>query len=117
MNKRKIGTEKEELAAEFLKNIGYQIYEKNFRCKIGEIDLIAFDGECLVFVEVKYRKRCQNGYPEEAVTLKKQRTISKVALWYMMERDWSCSMPSRFDVIAINGDEIRWHKNAFPFRK
>lgn len=117
MNKRQVGKEKEELAALFLRKNGCQIYEKNYRCKIGEIDLIAFDGEYLVFVEVKYRKDSRNGYPQEAVTLKKQRTVTKVALWYMMKKGWSNTLPSRFDVIAICGNEIVWHKNAFPFRK
>lgn len=117
MNKRQVGKEKEELAALFLRKNGCQIYEKNYRCKIGEIDLIASDGEYLVFVEVKYRKDSRNGYPQEAVTLKKQRTVTKVALWYMMKNGWSNTLPSRFDVIAICGNEIFWHKNAFPFRK
>lgn len=117
MNKRKIGQEKEAYAADFLKKQGYQILETNYRCKVGEVDIIASDGTYVVFVEVKYRGQTKNGFPEEAVTGKKQKIISKVALWYLTKKGWSTNMPCRFDVIAICGEEIRWHQDAFPYQK
>ena len=75
MNKRKTGQEQEVKAACFLKTQGSQILERNYRCKKGEIDLIAREGQYLVFVEVKYRSTNESGLPEEAVDLRKQRQI------------------------------------------
>ena len=86
MNKRKTGQEQEAKAACFLKTQGYQILERNYRCKKGEIDLIAWEGQYLVFVEVKYRSTNESGLPEEAVDLRKQRQISRVAAWYLTEK-------------------------------
>ena len=87
MNKRKTGQEQEVKAACFLKTQGYQILERNYRCKKGEIDLIAREGQYLVFVEVKYRSTNESGLPEEAVDLRKQRQISRVAAWYLTEKN------------------------------
>ena len=86
MNKRKTGQEQEAKAACFLKTQGYQILEQNYRCKRGEIDLVAREGQYLVFVEVKYRSTNESGLPEEAVDLRKQRQISRVAAWYLTEK-------------------------------
>ena len=82
-NKRNIGSWGEEIGSDFLQKQGLKIREKNFRCKIGEVDIIAEENEYLVFVEVKYRKDLSHGYPREAVNYYKQKTISKVALWYI----------------------------------
>lgn len=82
---------------------------------MGEIDIIAKDGAYLVFVEVKYRAGEGTGNPLEAVTKAKQRTISKVALYYRMTHGYGEFSPSRFDVVAILGDEIRLVKNAFDY--
>ena len=72
MNKRKTGAVYEERAAAYLIQHGFQILEKNFYCRQGEIDLVGIHGEYLVFVEVKYRKSKGKGLPEEAVTAAKQ---------------------------------------------
>ena len=85
MNTRKIGTEYESRAAEWLEDIGYEILSRNFRSSYGEIDLIARQGACLVFVEVKYRKNSNSGKPEEAVSLQKQRKISKTADYFRVK--------------------------------
>ena len=69
-NNRKIGSEKELIAAEHLRKNNIEVICMNFRCKQGEIDIIGKDGEYYVFIEVKYRKNIDFGYPEEAVTLK-----------------------------------------------
>ena len=76
-NRRQIGTEEEALAAVFLKAQGYEILEQNFRCRLGEIDIIARDGSALVFIEVKYRRNAAYGTPAEAVNLRKQQKICR----------------------------------------
>ena len=116
VNKRALGTEKEQVAAAFLEQQGYQILQKNYRCKIGEVDLIARHGEYLVFVEVKYRKNDRIGSPEEAVTPAKQKRISKVCVWYLRENHLSLDTPCRFDVVAVSQEEVRIYQNAFPYR-
>ena len=115
MNKRCIGKQKEELAAEFLKDRGMMILEKNFACKIGEIDLIGWHGGYLVFVEVKYRKNADYGYPAEAVCKNKKRKILLVSSYYKMFKHYGDDMPVRFDVVSILGNEISWNKNAFGY--
>ena len=112
MNKRAVGTEYEGKAAAYLESQGYHILARNYRCRLGEIDLIAQDGDYLVFCEVKYRKNKAYGYPSEAVTLSKQRTIRLVAQWYL--KDSHCEGTYfRFDVIAILGDQLEHIRNAF----
>jgi len=113
-NLRKTGSEYEQKAACFLQNKGYQILERNYRCRIGEIDLIAMHHGYLVFVEVKYRKNNQYGNPVEAVDYKKKKIISKVAQCYISDKRLH-ECPVRFDVIAILGEEITIYENAFDF--
>jgi len=115
MNKRTVGTKFEQIAAEFLQKNGYEILEFNFRSRQGEIDLIAREEEYLVFVEVKYRSNLKSGMPQEAVDLKKQRIISKVATYYCMKNNCFDTVPTRFDVVAILEDEIKLLKNAFEY--
>lgn len=117
-DKTKINTGKkgEEIAAAFLKKNGYRIIEANFRCPLGEIDIVAREKSELVFIEVKTRKSRELGYPEQAVGARKQRKMSQLALWYLQEKKIADS-PARFDVMAITlfpeGDEIKLIKNAF----
>ena len=115
MNKRTLGTQKEEMAAEFLAKQGIKILEKNFACKMGEIDLICLDKGCLVFVEVKYRKNTSYGYPQEAVTKNKRRKIILVSGYYRMLKHYGDNTTMRFDVISVLKDEIFWDKNAFGY--
>ena len=77
------GARYEELAAAFLEKQGYVILEKNFFCRTGEIDIIAREGDTLVFVEVKYRKDLAAGDPAEAVNERKQEKIRKAAAFYL----------------------------------
>lgn len=113
MNRRQIGGQYEKIAAAYLEQQGYEILERNFRCRIGEIDLIGRDGNCIVFVEVKYRSSLKKGYPAEAVTKSKQRIIYRVAAWYMKSHDFSENTCCRFDVVSVCGQEITLIKNAF----
>ena len=87
----------------------------NYRCRFGEIDLIARDGEYLVFVEVKYRKDNSSGYSLAAVNPAKQKTICKVARYFLTVEYHNVDIPCRFDVAGIDGDEIHWVKNAFEY--
>lgn len=112
-NNRETGSCYENIAAAFLEDQGYVILERNYRDRIGEIDLIAKDGEDLVFVEVKYRKDCKKGYPEEAVGYRKQQHIRHTAQYYLYRRHGGRDIPCRFDVVSILGDEIRLIKDAF----
>lgn len=115
-NKRKIGTQKEETAAQYLQKKGYFIIQKNYRVRQGEIDIIARDGSYIVFVEVKYRADETSGNALEAVTPSKMRQISKTALYYLNQEKISPdNTPLRFDVIGITGDTITHIENAFEF--
>ena len=115
MNRRKEGAYYENLVAEYLKTQGYEILEKNYRCRIGEIDLIAKEGETLVFVEVKYRRDDKMGNPKEAVDRKKQKKISMTASDYLMRECGRMDIPCRFDVAAVLGEQIEVVKNAFEY--
>jgi putative endonuclease len=115
MNKRQTGSRWEDEAARFLTQCGLQIKEMNFRSRFGEIDIIAKDEEFFVFVEVKYRKTASFGNPEEAVDYKKAGKISKVADYYRVCRKIPADAKMRFDVVAIEGDDFKWYKNAFYY--
>ena len=115
-NNRTIGKSYEEKAAKYLEQNGYTIIDVNFNCKIGEIDIIAKDKEYLVFVEVKYRKNLLKGDPSEAINYYKQRTITKVAQYYLLKKRMSFNIPCRFDVVVIIDEQIRLIKNAFEAR-
>jgi len=113
---QKFGENSETLAAWFLRQNGYKIIEQNYRNRMGEIDIIAQDRKTIVFVEVKSRRSVRYGSPKFAVTPKKQRTISRVALYYLKTTNQT-DAKARFDVVAIisNRDEpqIEIVKNAF----
>lgn len=112
-NNRKIGTEKEKKAGRYLETQGYHILEYNFYSRYGEIDLVAKDGEYLVFAEVKYRSSEKNGYPEEAVDTRKRKKIIRTAQFYLLKNGLSVDIACRFDVVVILKDEVRLIKDAF----
>lgn len=118
-NKREVGALYEQLAGQYLEQQGYKILQYNYRCPIGEIDIIAREEEYLVFCEVKYRKTAKQGMPQEAVTIKKQKTISKCAQYYLMKHPFGMTSV-RFDVVAIDGSKnqgetVTLIRNAFDF--
>jgi len=115
-NRRRVGTLYEKRAADYLEKRGYRILERNYRCRKGEIDLIAMDGGTLVFLEVKYRRTGSSGDPAEAVNLPKQRTICRVADYYRITHKIGEQVSCRFDVVAILGEEIRLYQNAFFYQ-
>ncbi|MGA2955899.1 MAG: YraN family protein [Thermodesulfobacteriota bacterium] len=95
-----LGKKGEELAIGQLKALKYKILERNFKCPLGEIDIIARDKSTLVFVEVKTRATRDFGGPAAAVDWRKQRQLSKVALTYLNKKKLS-NVPARFDVVAV----------------
>lgn len=116
MNKRQTGTKQESVACSYLEQRGVAIVERNYRTRRGEIDLIGLHEGYLLFAEVKYRAGAGCGFPEEAVTNAKQRTICKVAEWYLFTHEQILEQAPRgirYDVIAILGEQIRWIRNAF----
>ena len=112
-NKRATGSRYEEKAAAFLQKEGFEILERNYRDRYGEIDLIAKEGGYLVFVEVKYRKNLKNGYPQEAVHGKKQQKIRHTARYYLYKQGCPEDTPCRFDVVFVVGERIELIRNAF----
>lgn len=114
MNTRQKGSDRERQAAEYLESRGMRIMERNFRSRQGEIDLIGYHENCLVFVEVKYRADYSIGSALDAVDLRKQRQICKTADYYRYLHGLGSSAMVRYDVVAIQGEEIRWVQNAFP---
>lgn len=113
LNKRQIGSKYEAMAASYMQERGMKILRRNYYCRQGEIDLIAREEPYLLFVEVKYRKNLQSGYPAEAVTPLKQRRIIQAARYYLYEQHLPEDTPVRFDVVAILGDSIQYIRNAF----
>lgn len=113
-NNRETGSRYEKMAGKYLEQNGYEIIEYNYRCKTGEIDIIARDGDYLVFCEVKYRSDARKGHPSEAVNLAKQRTISKSALYYITVNGLE-DMPCRFDVVGIEDDMVVLYRDAFDY--
>lgn len=110
-----IGRKGENLAAEYLERLGYQLLEKNYRFKKSEIDLICQKEGLLVFVEVKTRSTRTFGEPETFVSENQKQTIVRGAEQYMLDVDWSGDL--RFDIVAIvsnkSEEEIVHLKDAF----
>lgn len=114
-DRQKRGAAGEQLAAEYLRKRGVQEIRRNYRCRYGEIDLIAQDGQTLVFVEVRYRGSVRYGRPEETIGIQKQRRITAAAALYLAQHGHSQS--ARFDVVAITDTPgqrtIDWIRDAF----
>ena len=112
-----LGERGEIAACGFLKENGYEFLEKNYKCKLGEMDVIALRKGRLAFIEIKTRTNTRFGMPQEAVDLKKQEKIFKVAQWYMKEKKLP-RIPVAFDVVAIfwkegQAPEARLFADAF----
>jgi putative endonuclease len=108
-----LGVRAEELCAELLRKAGLRVLARNWRCRHGEIDLVAEEGGTLVFAEVRYRRDERHGGAAESVTAAKQgRLIAAARLYLMRRRETDC----RFDVLLLDSlepDRIRWIRNAF----
>lgn len=100
-----IGQKGEETAVKILKKQGYKIIERNFRTKMGEIDIIAMDGEYTCFVEVRLRKNNDYGSPADTIDARKRRRIMNTAKYYAQKKRIYDS-PMRFDAVLINADSF-----------
>ena len=116
MQKKELGKKGEEVALRFLKKKGYRVIERNYVCKMGEVDIIAKEKDTLVFIEVKTRTSTAFGPPQLAVTPAKQMQISKAA-WSFLKEKRIEDVKARFDVVAIlirpEGEEIELIRDAF----
>jgi putative endonuclease len=107
-----VGATSEDRAADHLVRAGYRIVERNYRSKVGELDVIARDGTVLVFVEVRSRRSADYGNALEAVNWHKRRKVTRVAMNYIAYRRPRFD-EARFDVIAITGSELVHIKDAW----
>lgn len=112
LSKRSIGITGEERAVAALKKIGYKIVERNYRSRYGEIDIIAEEQEYLVFVEVKRRNSGQFGASFQAVNTTKQKHMIRTAEYYLKTHKF-LDRKVRFDVVGIDGDELKIVRHAF----
>ena len=114
--RRHLGELGEEIAARHLKALGYRIIERNYRCRMGEIDCVAVKGDTLVFLEVKARQSVRYGEPIEAVDRRKRRKMTQLARYYTLEKGVH-DVPQRFDVVAVwfvDGEpRVEVYENAF----
>ena len=107
-----LGASAEALAIALLEQRGYRIVERNFRVRAGEIDIVARDGDVLVFVEVRSRADAEHGHAAEMIGPRKQRQVARVAAHYLQQRD-PVYAQARFDVVAITGGEIELIQDAW----
>jgi putative endonuclease len=116
-NRQDIGQHFEQEALHFLQDKDFRLVERNFRCRMGEIDLIMQDKEDIVFVEVRSRAHTTYGHALESVNKSKINKLIRTATFYLMQKKWLYKVNSRFDVVAFtpkdNGMTLNWVKNAF----
>ena len=116
VRRRRMAQKSEDLACGLLQRAGLTILDRNVRCVLGELDLVARDGKTVVFVEVRSRKGNARGTAKESVSLQKRRRIVRLALWYLKTRGLARASV-RFDVISIQWGprkpDVEWIRNAF----
>jgi putative endonuclease len=113
-----IGREAETLACDYLRSRGLALVERNYRSRVGEINLIMHERGCLIFVEVRYRRQARYGSGAESVDARKQARLVACARHYLLRHPRAARRPCRFDVVAISGGgaqpAIEWIPDAFP---
>lgn len=113
----KIGAAREQQARQFLMAQGLQPVDSNFRCKAGEIDLIMREADCLVFVEVRYRRNAGHGSAAESIDSRKQRKLERAATFYLQQHGLLERQYCRFDAVCIEGTgtstSCQWIQNIF----
>ncbi len=113
--RQRIGAKAERLARQHLLGAGLEVIQRNYRCRFGEIDIIAHDAITLIFAEVRYRNTgCFGGAAASVNTSKQSRLIHTAQYWLHAHAVWQ-SWPARFDVIAMDGDsgKLDWIQSAF----
>jgi putative endonuclease len=111
--RRPAGDAAEERALHLLQGHGLTLLERNFRCRVGEIDLVMRDGQTVVFVEVRFRADGRHGSAAETVSLAKQQRVAAAARRYLQQHPAAARGPCRFDVVAITGERVDWLRAAF----
>jgi putative endonuclease len=110
------GREGEDAAVRYLSDRGLRVHERNFRCAIGEIDIVCLDGDTIVFVEVRSHSSQRFGLPQESITLRKRQKLTRLAQWYLKKNGLE-RRSARFDVVAVTWKagtrEVIWIVNAF----
>lgn len=109
---KQLGSAAEQIALDFLRSAGLRLLERNFSCRLGEIDLIMTDSNALVFVEVRLRNNPRYGTGAETVTRHKMKKLINTAQFYLVKHPLSDTMDCRFDVISMD-NKIDWIKHAF----
>lgn len=119
VHRRRVALAGEDWAERYLRTAGLRIVVRNWRCRLGELDLVALDGSTVVFAEVKTRRSKRFGAPAEAVDTRKQSRLARVAAAFLQFRGWE-HHPCRFDVLAVEpgpgGGEpwsVTWLRDAF----
>ncbi len=112
------GASAERTAAHFLQTQGLNILQRNYQCKVGELDIVAEEGDCLVFVEVRQRSHSRYGGALGSVDVRKQQRLARAASHFLLKHPQWQSSPCRFDVIALQRpqsplEECQWVRNAF----
>lgn len=115
-SRQSLGRQGEDLAAALLTARGCRIADRNYRCALGELDLVAWEADTLVFVEVKTRRSALYGTSAEAVSRSKQARLLRLADWYLQDRRLG-QPPCRFDVVAVDASQdppsLEWVQGAF----
>jgi putative endonuclease len=119
------GQKMENLACQYLKKKGLRLLLQNYRCKMGEIDLIMQDNDYLVFIEVRYRRQASHGSSLESIHYAKQVKLIRTAEYYLLTHHLSMNCNARFDIVAIDGKanlinecdlKIHWLKNVIELK-
>lgn len=103
-HRRQLGLKGEEAAAGYLKRSGYRVLNKNYSCRLGEIDIVALESDTLVFIEVRSRSSDEYGLAQESVTMRKQLRLRQLA-WHYLKAEGKTGSSCRFDVISVLFDE------------
>jgi putative endonuclease len=111
MKRVQIGKEAEDRALNYLEQKGLRLIQRNYRSRFGEIDLIMRDGKTVVFIEVRYRRNRTFGGASHSITTQKQQRLLTTAEQFLQQH--APRHPARMDVLALEGDDIEWIKNAF----
>lgn len=116
MNSRVIGKEWEAEALKRLEAAGLELLDRNYQCRMGELDLVLRDGETVAFVEVRFRRHREFGSGAETVGLRKRRRLVAAAQHYLQRHPEIADRPCRFDVVSIGPGatpQVEWIRNAF----
>ena len=111
------GRRAEDLALQFLKDRGLRLIARNYRCRVGEVDLVMTQAGIVVFVEVRSRASSAFVSPKETVDWRKRQRLARVAAWFLRSRRDLAGLPVRFDVVSVTtpnyNARLEWIRNAF----